>query len=516
MTVESQCIKLPLNRVEGDLEIFVEIANGVVSNAWSKGTMFRGFERMMEGRAAMDGLVITPRICGLCSLTHLNAAAEALDSIIGIRPPDNAQRLRNIAVMAETIQSDIRQSVLMFLVDFAHKNSYKDHPLCEEAFARYAPLSGRAAIETIKETKKILGIVALIGGQWPHTSFMVPGGVSNGLSLTDTLKCQSILAHFKNWYEQSILGCTSERWAQVTTLDELNAWLDEKPEHSNSEVGFFIRFARLAKLDTLGKGHNNFISFGSFTLPEETSVQGTNGRLFSAGFAQGTQVDPLDLTKIQEDISHSWFQQDTPSAHPHVSQTNPIIVDKEDPRYSWIKAPRYEGLPAETGALAEKIAAKDTLFTNLIAEQGANVLVRQLARLVRPVNYMETMTIWLNELLQNVDANFYHRVTEIPDGRGEGLVQAARGALGHWVEVKNEKIKHYQIITPTTWNGSPRDESGAAGPWEQALIGTPVRDLWHPIEAGHVIRSFDPCLVCAVHTVQKGKSKGRMKLGFGG
>lgn len=515
MTAESRRIKLPLNRVEGDLEIFIEIVDGVVSNAWSKGTLFRGFERMMEGRAALDGLVITPRICGICSMTHLNAAAEALDAITGIRPPDNARRLRNVAVMAETVQSDIRHAVLMFLVDFAHRESYQSHPLGEEAFQRYAPLSGSAAIETIKETKKLLGIVALIGGQWPHTSFMVPGGVTNGLSLTDTMKCRSILAHFKNWYERSILGCSSERWKQITTLDELDAWLDEKPEHRNSEVGFFIRFAKLAQLDALGRGHNNFISYGSYTLPSETAVQGTYGRLFAAGFAQGTNVGSLDLTRIQEDVSYSWFQQDTPSAHPHQSQTNPFIADKNDPRYSWIKAPRYDGIPAETGALAEKIAAKDPLFTDLVAKLGANVLVRQLARMVRPACYMEAMSIWLDELMQNPNTDFYHAVTEIPDGRGEGLVQAARGALGHWVEVENEKIKHYQIITPTAWNGSPRDGAGIAGAWEQALIGTPVRDLSHPIEAGHVIRSFDPCLVCAVHTVHKGKQRGQMRLGFG-
>lgn len=516
MIAEARHIKLPLNRAEGDLEIFIEVVDGVVINAWSKGTMFRGFERMMEGRAALDGLVITPRICGICSLTHLSAAAGALDAITGIKPPDNAQRLRNVALMTETVQSDIRHAVLMFLVDFAHRQSYQDHPLGEEAFRRYAPLNGSAAIETIIETKKLLGIVALIGGQWPHTSFMVPGGVSNGLSLTDALKCRSILAHFKNWYERSILGCSSERWAQITTLDELDAWLDEKPEHRNSEVGFFIRFARLAKLDTLGQGHANFISYGSYPLPQETAVQGTQGRLFAPGFAKGTHVEPLDLSRIQEDVSHSWFQQDAPSAHPHQGETNPFVADKNDPRYSWIKAPRYDSLPAETGALAEKIASKDILFTDLVSKLGANVLVRQLARLVRPVRYMEAMSTWLDELLQNVNADFYHKVTEIPDGRGEGLVQAARGALGHWVEVKNEKIKHYQIITPTTWNGSPRDGAGVAGAWEQALVGTPIRDLSHPIEAGHVIRSFDPCLVCAVHTVHKGKKRGRMRLGFGG
>ena len=110
-------VNIPLNRVEGDLEILVDIEEGVITEARSIGTMFRGFEELMLGRGALDGLVITPRICGICSLTHLNAAAEALDAICQITPPDNARRLRNVALMAETVQNDIRHSALMFMVD---------------------------------------------------------------------------------------------------------------------------------------------------------------------------------------------------------------------------------------------------------------------------------------------------------------------------------------------------------------------------------------------------------------
>lgn len=509
---ESRRIELPLNRVEGDLEISIEVTDGVISNAWSKGTLFRGFERMMQGRAALDGLVITPRICGICSLTHLNAAAEALDAIVGIDIPGHGQRLRNIAVMAETLQSDLRQSVLMFSVDFAHQPSYSDHPLIAEACARYAPLSGSTAIATIKESKKLLGIVALIGGQWPHTSFMVPGGVSNGLNMMDGLKCQAILHNFKSWYEQSILGCSVERWLQIQSLDELDEWLEEKPEHQHSEIGFFIRFARIAHLDHIGIGPNHFISYGSYTLPGETTTLNADKRLFPAGFAQGTRVELFNQQHIHEDVSHSWFQQDQTSCHPHQGQTEPFITDENDARYSWVKAPRYHGLAAETGALAEQIVAKNPLFTDWINRQGANALNRQLARLVRAAYYLPVMSTWLSELIQDPDADFYHQVNEIPDGKGQGLVQAARGALGHWVTVENEKIKHYQIVTPTAWNGSPRDSAGIPGAWEQALIGTPIKNIAHPIEAGHVIRSFDPCLVCAVHTFRNGKKSGSFRL----
>ena len=123
MVKTSKGMNIPLNRAEGDLEIRVEIEDGIITEAWSSGTMFRGFEEMMRGRGALDGLVVTPRICGICSITHLTAAVEALDVIADITPPDNARRLRNLALMVETIQSDVRQAVLMFMVDFANREA---------------------------------------------------------------------------------------------------------------------------------------------------------------------------------------------------------------------------------------------------------------------------------------------------------------------------------------------------------------------------------------------------------
>jgi hydrogenase large subunit len=117
-------------------------------------------------------------------------------------------------------------------------------------------------------------------------------------------------------------------------------------------------------------------------------------------------------------------------------------------------------------------------------------------------------------LLDRRQDDFYHAVKHLPDGEGAGMIEAARGALGHWVKIKDEKIAHYQIITPTAWNGSPRDERGVRGAWEEALIGTPINDLENPVEAGHVVRSFDPCLVCAVHCLQKEKKKGALLLGL--
>jgi uptake hydrogenase large subunit len=515
MVKTSKGVTIPLNRAEGDLEIRVEVDNGIVSEAWSTGTLFRGFEEMMRGRGVLDGLVVTPRICGICSLTHLTAAVEALDAIAGVTPPDNARRLRNLALMVETIQSDIRQAVLMFMVDFANSDAYADHPLAEEARARYAPLEGRAAIEVVRESKRLIQVVGIIGGQWPHTSFMVPGGVTSIPEISKILQCRIIVERFRAWYERSILGCSVERWLEVQSVSDLAAWLNEKASHRDSEIGFFIRFSRMARLSTLGKGPNRFLSYGSFPLPRDTAVQGGGERLMRSGWADGVSVSSFEPAKITEDISHSWFEQGSGPLHPFEGETKPYASGQSGRLYSWVKAPRYDGKAAETGPLAEAVVGGNPLFREMVARDGANVLARELARFVRPAYFLNPMKIWLDELLARREDGFYNPVKGIPDGQGAGLIQAARGALGHWVKVENEKITHYQIITPTAWNGSPRDDRGVRGAWEEALIGTPIKDIKNPVEAGHVVRSFDPCLVCAVHCLRKGRKGGVVTGGLG-
>jgi len=511
----SKGINIPLNRAEGDLEINVEIEGGMITEAWSAGTMFRGFEGMMRGRGALDGLVMTPRVCGICSITHLTAAAEALDKIAGITPPDNARRLRNLALMVETIQSDVRQAILMFMVDFANRQAYGEHPLGVDAVKRYEPLAGRAAIEVIRESKLLIQALAIIGGQWPHTSFMVPGGVTSIPEISKLLQCRIIVERFRSWYERTILGCSIERWRAVRSAKDLDAWLDENPTHQESELGFFIRFCRQAGLHTLGRGPNRFLSFGNFTLPVDTEVQGLDGRFIAAGYAVGTAVSSFDSAQITEDVSHSWYEQGAVPVHPFAGKTKPYASGQSGQLYSWIKAPRYGNEVIETGPLAEMIIAGNSLFCDMVEKDGPNVMVRQLARLVRPAEFLGPMAVWLGELVDRHSDPFYHSVRSIPDGQGEGMIQAARGALGHWVKIQDEKIVKYQIITPSAWNGSPRDERGARGAWEEALVGTRIKDVKNPVEAGHVVRSFDPCLVCAVHCLEKGQERGTVKVGLG-
>ncbi|MDR3629082.1 MAG: nickel-dependent hydrogenase large subunit [Desulfocapsaceae bacterium] len=487
-------INIPLNRVEGDLELHLELDGDRIANSWSSGIMFRGFENILRGRAPRDGLVLTPRVCGICGTAHLLAAAKALDMLCGVIVPDNAVMTRNLTLLAEHIQSDIRHGILMFMNDFINP-LYQDQPFYSEARLRYEPFRGTSVIKAIRETKKILEIIAIVGGQWPNTSFMVPGGIATTPTFNDMVGCDYIERSFTGWYEREILGCSLERWAEVTSLADLDTWLEEKPDHTQGDLGFFIRCARMTGLDRIGGGHGNFISTGLKDL-QPYSTRAVEPLLMSSGFIAKGEKFEFDQALIAEHVAFSRFEGYGSGLHPFEGITIPAFDPNPD-KYSWAKAPRYNDHPAETGPLAEALIDGDPLFADLVRQQGPTAFSRELARFTRPAKLLPLM----KKIIRTIDpkAPYYRPVGDIPDGRAYGLIEACRGTLGHWLEVQDGAIARYQIITPTAWNGSPRDANAIRGPWEEAIIGTSVKDPDNPVELGHIIRSFDACLVCAVH-----------------
>jgi hydrogenase large subunit len=229
------------------------------------------------------------------------------------------------------------------------------------------------------------------------------------------------------------------------------------------------------------------------------------------GFLRDGVVEPFDQQKIIEQVTHAKYRERSSSGHPLVAETHPMEQPGTE-KYSWCKAPRYDCRSAETGPLAETLIRRDPLFSNLVATPGASVLTRELARLLRPGRILQDMEKWLRKI--DTKQIFYHPATLPDDGTGIGLIQAPRGMLGHWVQLSGGYIDHYQVITPTTWNASPRDDRDVPGPIEQALLGTPVADSEDPVEVGHVVRSFDPCMACSVHAVsKKNTSLGRLRIG---
>ncbi|WP_260293580.1 nickel-dependent hydrogenase large subunit [Sedimenticola hydrogenitrophicus] len=498
-------VNLELNRVEGDLTIGVTLEDGVVVDARTVGSLYRGFEQILVGRTPRDAMVITPRVCGICGTAHLYAAVLALEQIWRLPVPANATRIRNLCLMAEGIQNDLRQTFLFFTPDFCHPR-YSGHPLFERLMAAFEPFKGELHRETLTMTRRVLEIVAHFGGQWPHSSYMLPGGVVTPPDARRLLACRAVLDELREWYERRILGAPLEEWLALASATELFAWL-ERPGPAAGALGLMCAFTRSLEMHRLGAGTPHMISFGAWCDPQRWGPP-YDAHLAPGGFYDGDsgQVSPLDQGLINEHVRYSWFKPYTGGRHPYQGETIPDFQPGTD-RYTWAKAPRYGDRVVQTGPLAELYIAGDPLIRDLHAAEGGSAWLRQFARVRRAAVQLVRARDMLDELAAHLDEpHFLAPAAEAEiDGQGCGLVMAARGALGHWVELKDGVVERYQIVTPTAWNASPRDSAGEMGHWERSLIGLRVEDPDDPVEVGHLIRSHDPCLVCTVHFLESGR-----------
>jgi len=482
-------LQVPLNRVEGDLDIKVKIEDGVITEAKSVGTLYRGFENILKGRDPLDALVMTPRVCGICSISHLSAAVKALEDAYDITPPMQAVRFRNLSIICENLQSDLKQVFLMFMADFAH-DYYKEYSFYEKAKEYYAPFKGSLSKSLLNATKDILKVIAYIGGQWPHTSHMVPGGLNVLADDLEIFRIRFLIIKFKQWYEKEVLKSDFDTFLSLESVSDLEEFVQNNP---NSHLSLFYAIAKETELFDMGKTGYGFINYGSLDL--EDSQQLIPPSIYT------TEVNPLDLKKIAEDVHYSWY--DESDKDPFNSKTVPNM--KKEDAYSFTKAPRYNEEPMQTGALGEELVLGNKLFIDLYEKFGDSVFVREFARMVRPIRYALFMEKEIEAIIANKNQPVYEKSRYQKDAMGVGVTHAARGALGHWIKIKDHKIENYQIISPTTWNGSPKDDKGNLGAWEKALIGLKIRDIDNPMEMGHVIRSFDPCLVCTVHFIGSDK-----------
>ncbi len=509
----------PVGRVEGDLDVRVEIENGVVVNAWTSAELFRGLEVILRGKDPQAGLIVTPRACGICGASHLTCAAWAVDTAWQTEVPRNAILARNLGQITESLQSLPRHHYALFSIDFTNKN-YARSKFYEEAVRRWAPFTGKHYEIGVTISGKPVEIYALFGGQWPHSSYMVPGGVMCAPTLADITRAWSILEYFRaNWIEPVWLGCSMERYEEIRSYDDFLAWLDEKPEHANSDLGLYWRMGMDIGLDKYGRGHGRYISWGY--LPHEDkyqrpTIEGRAKAVIMKGGVYDGHADvhhEVDQAVVREDIGRAWY--DEPSGlHPFDRSTRPSPKADIDPdgRYSWATAVRHEHFGRlEAGPLARQLVAggdhgepwqhRDPLVLDMYRKMGgASVLLRHFARMHELVKLYREAERILREF--RLDEPWYVKPTE-RDGRGWGATEAIRGALCHWIEVKNGRIENYQIIAPTTWNVGPRSDAGERGPIEEALIGTPIADPADPVEVGHVCRSYDSCLVCTVHAYDR-------------
>lgn len=511
----------PVGRVEGDLDVKVYMEDGVVTRAHTQAAMFRGFEQIMAGKDPQSGLIVTPRICGICGGSHLYCASSALDTAWKTTLPPNALLLRAIGQATETIQSIPRWFYAIFATDMANKK-FANKPLYQEVVKRFAAYVGTSFQRGVTASGRPVEVYALFGGQWPHSSYMVPGGVMCAPTLKDITRAVSIMNQFRNdWLETVWLGCSIERYMQIKTWDDLMAWVEENESQRNSDLGLFIRAGLEFGLDKFGQGVGKFIAYGTYLhkdLYNKPTVEGRQKAVIGpGGFWDGKQFYEMDHLQITEDVKHAWYA-DVPRAHPW-NEPLPTPMPSQNleetdfnGKYSWSKAPRFMGFAAEAGPLSRVIMnanpanldhqIQDPLFLDIMDKKGPSVFTRVLARMHEAPRIYEFIHEWLGQI--DLDAEFYIKPKET-DGKGWGATEAARGALAHWIEIENGIIKNYQVMAPTTWNVGPNDDDGNPGPIEAALEGTEIEDPHDPVEVGMVARSFDSCLVCTVHA-HDGKS----------
>lgn len=446
----------PVSRIEGHMKITIEIDAGRVTDARVSGTLFRGFENILQGREPDDAPLLTQRICGVCPVSHGMAAAMAVEDATDWRAPTNARVLRNLLLGANYLQSHILHFYLLCAVDFAAGPASSPWTPSWQVDIRPAASGMMAHLnDAIAARRQAHEMGAIFGGRLPHAGTPIPGGLTAEITADKLNRFGSYLSELK-------------RFISDTYIPDVQALAEVYEDYFG-----------------IGVGPANLMAFGVFD-------ESDGSRLFTPGFLakDSRAAMALNMGAISEHVTHSWFAQSVP-LHPANGSTAPQYP--KEAAYTWLKAPRYGTVPVEAGALARmKISGRYS--------GGVSTMDRHMARALEASVVVDAMARWLAEIS---DGSGYDRAYAQGSGSGAGLIEAPRGALGHWVEIDGRgRISRYQVITPSCWNASPRDDAGVKGPIEQALIGTPIQDESKPIEALRVIHSFDPCLACAVHVMR--------------
>lgn len=479
----------PFNRVEGDLEVRLNVDGGRVRNAFVNAPMYRGFEQILVGKPAQDALVFVPRICGICSVSQSVAAARALENATGVAAPPNGAHVTNLILATENLADHLTHFYVFFMPDFTRAvyAARAWHPAVQERFAAQAGSHGRLALAARQRWFTLLGT---LGGKWPHTQSIQPGGSSRALDASERIRLLARVREFRAFLEQTLFAGPLEAIAAIDSEDALRTWHANAPPESG-DLRLFLTLAWELGLDRLGPGPGLYISNGSYPLPQA-------GMLFNPGVwnAATNTAEALDYASITEDATHAWLSESGGPRHPADGLTLP---DADKPQaYTWNKAPRLGGRVVETGALARQVVHGHPLVRDAVRRCGGTVYTRVLARLLELALVVPAMENWLKQI---AGGEPYYTPHELPDeAMGVGLTEAARGSLGHWVSIRDGKIMNYQIVAPTSWNFSPRDQTGVPGALEAALVDAPVLSGEEsPVAVQHIVRSFDPCMVCTVH-----------------
>lgn len=463
----------PVTRIEGHLKIEVEIDGGKVVDARTSGTMFRGMELIMQGRDPRDSSQIMQRICGVCPVSHGTAASLALDDAFGIEAPDNGRIIRNLILGSNYIQSHILHFFHLAALDYVKGPDVPPFVPRYQADYRLPDAVNKQAVDNyikaLDMRRKAQEMLAIWGGKMPHQQGIVVGGATEQ---PDTQK----IVEFK-WRLAELIDFIDNVYVPTVkaVAEAYSDWFD------------------------IGRGCMNLLAYGGMPL-EQGKDHVKKEKFFPSGTYIRGEYRPFDPSLVAEEVKYSWYKDDTGGKKPTEAVVTPD--PKKEGAYSWLKAPRYNGIVMEVGPLARMWIKKVKEVTDL-GEKAFSVMGRHFARAIECSLVAHAMDEWVLQLEPGKPVATPY---EIPgEAYGMGLTEAPRGALGHWHHIKHQRTAVYNAVVPTTWNASPRDGLNQRGPMEQALIDTPVADPNNPVEPVRVVRSFDPCFGCAIHLMTPDK-----------
>ena len=527
----------PITRIEGHLKIEVEIEKGKVVNAWSSGQMFRGIEMMLLGRDPRDAQHFVQRSCGVCTYVHALASVRAVEDALDIQIPENARIVRNLMNGAQAQHDHIVHFYHLHALDWVDVvSALSADPKATAKLAantRNKPENAefykgiKATLQKLVDSGQ-LG--HLQGAYWGHSAYKLPpeGNLLATSSYIQALSLQAKAAKMhaifggKNPHPQSLVvgGITSVRDLTPERINEFEAiWKETNDFVNNVYIPDLLTVASFYKNWGAIGANKDFLAYGDYQL----DAKGKNLLQPSGVIKDGKlKYHKFDDKKVTEDTTRAWYKKDLVK-HPYNGVTDPQEKDPKyntDKEYSWIKAPRYDNLSTEVGPLARVLVAyakgdkaHQDIVNMTLKKLGIkpkhlfSTLGRTAARGLETVVIGGAMKGWMDELRDNIkkgDKKTYQEWKYPKDKkvyRGRGLNDIPRGALGHWIEIKEGKIKNYQYVVPSTWNLGPRDGKGKLSPVENALIGTPIADAKKPLEVLRTVHSFDPCIACAVHII---------------
>ncbi|QGG49035.1 nickel-dependent hydrogenase large subunit [Heliorestis convoluta] len=461
----------PVTRLSGFLEIEVYIEGHTIVEAKSSSLLFRGFEIMLQGRNPLDAIYFTQRICGICSTAHSVASSLALEEALKVTITEQGRALRDLVHGCEFLQNHLRHLYLYTMPDFIKlpeaqclfqkgEQNHQDLRLPKKE----NDLLVDHYLESFSISRKAHEMLAIFGGKAPHDHGIFVGGLTVHPTIDKVIKFRSLLDQIKRF--------TIEK--MIPDVYTLARYYDD----------YFH----------IGRGYGNLLSFGLFERSSKEiearrkeEIQKSYRYVEAAFLPYKGKEKRINKNKITESLRYGWYQDGKPE-RPIEGTTIPDT--EKEKAYSWSKAPRYEGYPCEVGPLARLIISGHYPYQ-------ISMMDRTIARALEVLQVIMVMEQLLEEIaLQEAPQDIY----TIPEKtKGIGLTDTTRGALGHWLIIDNQKLFHYQVITPSAWNLSPRDEKGQRGPLEEALVGTKIEKIDQPVEIGRIVRSFDPCISCATH-----------------